>query len=204
MRRGERLGEVFLPMMISTSAIFSTGEKKCMPMKCSGRADASARPVIGRVEVLEANTASGADHGLGLLRRLGLDLAVLEHRLDDELAVLERGVIGGRRDPREQRVALSAALHAALLHELVERLSRYAPCPCRPTPGRGRSARSRGRPRADSGDARAHQAGAETPIFLILLRRTPVGRRASLFSSCSEEQRADHAAASLRSSDLTK
>ena len=51
-------GEVFLPTMISTSGIFSTGEKKCRPMKWSGRDEASARPVIGRVEVFDANTAS--------------------------------------------------------------------------------------------------------------------------------------------------
>jgi hypothetical protein len=46
--------------MISTSIILSTGEKKWMPMKSSGRTLASARPVIGRVEVLEPNTAPGA------------------------------------------------------------------------------------------------------------------------------------------------
>ena len=43
--------------MISTSGIFSTGEKKCRPMNWSGRDEASARPVIGRVEVFDANTA---------------------------------------------------------------------------------------------------------------------------------------------------
>jgi len=36
----------------------STGEKKWRPMKFSGRVLASARPVIGRVEVLEAKIAS--------------------------------------------------------------------------------------------------------------------------------------------------
>jgi hypothetical protein len=46
-------------MMISTSIIFSTGEKKWMPMNCSGRPEALARPLIGRVEVLEAKIASG-------------------------------------------------------------------------------------------------------------------------------------------------
>ena len=44
--------------MISTSCIFSTGEKKCTPMKFSGRELASARPVIGKVEVLDPNTAA--------------------------------------------------------------------------------------------------------------------------------------------------
>jgi hypothetical protein len=32
--------EVALPTMISTSGIFSAGEKKCRPMKLAGRADA--------------------------------------------------------------------------------------------------------------------------------------------------------------------
>ena len=43
-------------MMISTSIILSTGEKKCMPMKFFGSFDSSASDVIGKVEVLEPNT----------------------------------------------------------------------------------------------------------------------------------------------------
>ena len=39
-------------MMISTSIIFSTGEKKWMPMKFSGFCEVSASEVIGSVEVL--------------------------------------------------------------------------------------------------------------------------------------------------------
>ena len=46
--------------MISTSGILSTGEKKCSPMKFFGRWLAVARPVIGRVEVLEAKVADAA------------------------------------------------------------------------------------------------------------------------------------------------
>jgi hypothetical protein len=45
--------------MISTSAILSTGEKKWMPMNCSGLSEAFASPVIGRVEVLVAKIVSG-------------------------------------------------------------------------------------------------------------------------------------------------
>ncbi len=41
--------------MISTSCILSTGEKKCTPMKAVSSRQASASPVIGSVEVLEAN-----------------------------------------------------------------------------------------------------------------------------------------------------
>ena len=40
--------------MISTSSILSTGLKKWMPMNCSGRFEACASEVIGRVEVFEA------------------------------------------------------------------------------------------------------------------------------------------------------
>ena len=46
-------------MMISVSIIFSTGEKKCTPMKCSGFSDVSASEAIGSVEVLLAKTTSG-------------------------------------------------------------------------------------------------------------------------------------------------
>jgi len=42
--------------MISTSIILSTGLKKWMPMKSAGRTLARASSVIGRVEVLVANT----------------------------------------------------------------------------------------------------------------------------------------------------
>ncbi len=45
--------------MISTSGILSTGEKKCMPMKSSGRFTAPESSVIGSVEVFEASSASG-------------------------------------------------------------------------------------------------------------------------------------------------
>ena len=51
--------EVLPPLMISTSGILSTGEKKCSPMKSSGRSTPSASSVIGSVEVLEHRSASG-------------------------------------------------------------------------------------------------------------------------------------------------
>ena len=52
--------DVSFAMMISTRPILSTGEKKWMPMKFAGRTLAVAKPVIGRVEVLEPNTAVSA------------------------------------------------------------------------------------------------------------------------------------------------
>jgi hypothetical protein len=72
--------------MISTSAILSTGEKKWMPMNCSGLSEAFASSVIGRVEVLVAKIVSGPDGGEHVLRHLGLHLGILEHRLDDQVA----------------------------------------------------------------------------------------------------------------------
>ena len=83
--------------MISTSSIFSTGEKKWMPTNCSGRREALASPEIGSVEVLEAKIASGPITASTFGDHLGLDLRILEHRLDDEVAAGERGIIGRRR-----------------------------------------------------------------------------------------------------------
>jgi len=92
--------------MISTSIMRSTGEKKCTPMNCAGRFDSSASDVIGSVRRIGAEDHLVADHGLRLGDSLGLDLAVLEHRLDDQIAVLERAVVGRGRDAREQRLAV--------------------------------------------------------------------------------------------------
>ena len=46
-------------MMISTSIMRSTGEKKWTPMNFAGSFAVSASDVIGSVEVLEPNTTSG-------------------------------------------------------------------------------------------------------------------------------------------------
>jgi len=48
--------EVRAPLMISTSGIRSTGEKKCTPMKFAASFDCSANDVIGKVEVFDPNT----------------------------------------------------------------------------------------------------------------------------------------------------
>ena len=79
----------------------STGEKKWMPMKRARSLNAAASDVIGSVEVLEPKIAWFADHVLRARNHLFLDLAVLEHRLDDEIAVLQRDEIGSRLDARQ-------------------------------------------------------------------------------------------------------
>jgi hypothetical protein len=55
-----RLVEVFSPLMISTSGILSTGEKKWIPMKSSCRLTPVARPVMGSVEVFDPSSAFGS------------------------------------------------------------------------------------------------------------------------------------------------
>ena len=79
----------------------STGEKKWMPMKrgailerCRQRSDRQGRGVGAEDRVL-------ADHVLRLGDHLFLDLAILEHRLDDEIAAFQRRIIGGRGDAGE-------------------------------------------------------------------------------------------------------
>ena len=84
----------------------STGEKKWMPMKRERSLNASASEVIGRVEVLEPKIVFVADHVLRPRDGFFLDLAILEHRLDDEIAVFQCDKIGGRLDARQHGVAL--------------------------------------------------------------------------------------------------
>ena len=84
------LSPVFLPRMISTSIMRSTGEKKWMPMKFFGRAEFFASAVIGMVEVLEAKIAAGFSTASAFSVATFLTLGILEHRLDDE--------VGSRRD----------------------------------------------------------------------------------------------------------
>ena len=76
-----------------------------MPMNFAGSLALSASDVIGKVEVLEPKIDVG-HHRLRLGGGLGLHLAVLEHRLDDEVDAGQRVVIGGRGDLRQHRVAL--------------------------------------------------------------------------------------------------
>src|SRR2546422_6123255 len=54
-------GAVRADGITSSSGMRATGEKKCIPITCSGRRAASAMRPIGMVEVLDANTARSAD-----------------------------------------------------------------------------------------------------------------------------------------------
>ena len=95
-----------------------------MPMKLSRSRQASARPVIGSVEVLEAKRHVGRHHGLGLLGDVGLDGAVFEHGLDDEIGVLQPGIIRRRRDAARARHLPRPAVMRPRSTWLVEQLRR--------------------------------------------------------------------------------
>ena len=148
----------------------STGEKKWMPMKCGGSLKSPASEVIGSVEVLEPKTMFVADHGLGFGDRVGLDLAVLEHRLDHQVAVLQRAVIGGRRDARQQRVALRR-LVAALVDLVGQALLQNGLALVGALLVAVDQHHVEARLRADIGDAGAHEAGADDADFLQVDRR---------------------------------
>jgi hypothetical protein len=123
-----------LPRMISTSFILSTGLKKWMPMNLSGRALARwPAPRWAGWRCWTQRSRRG-QHGLGLLRDLGLQLALLEHRLDDQVAALQVGRLVGGRDAGQQRLLVVRA-HAALVHARLRELLRCRPCRVRPCPG---------------------------------------------------------------------
>ena len=147
-------------------------------MKFLGRAEAAASEVIGSVEVLEPKIASGAQHRLGAADHVLLDGAVLEHRLDDEVDVGERGEIGagarcGRaprrlsaslRRPRDTSLASAAATVALPLSALA----------CVAVEERDLDAGAR----ADVGDAGAHEAGADDARSCGSAAAATVGRAA--------------------------
>ena len=135
----------------------------------------------------------GRQRGLGLPGGLGLDLAVLEHRLDHQLAVLQRTEVRRRGDLGQHRVG-PGLVETAALHQLAQLV------------GDVRLALVGGRLVAvdqhdveaglhrDGGDARAHQAGAEDaepPVLLLRHALRPARELVGLLQA--EEQRADHA-----------
>ena len=184
MARASVSGEVFLPTMISTSGIFSTGEKKCRPMNWSGRDDASARPVIGKVEVLEANTAS-----LGSAASAFLVASALTSRFSNTASTTSWQSFSAPKSGvavtlAEQRVAL-VLVEPAALHQLVELVGDVRLALVGRRPGRGRPARCRARPATETvAMPEPIRPAPRMPIFLYSCFGTPLGRRASLFASC--------------------
>ena len=118
--------------------------------------------MIGRVEVLLAKTAVAAEHRLGTAGHVGLDLAVFEHRLDDEFGTGEPRVVGGRRHPRDDHARLGLSGAPALDRGLLLAADMVETAPgrfladieqCDIDAGAGR----------DMSDTRTHQPGAEHP-----------------------------------------
>ena len=135
-----------------------------------------ARPLIGKVEVLEAITASGADDFLRGRGDLGLQFPVFEYRLDDQVATGQVRIAFGGVDSRQNRFTLLGA-HLAARDFLVQqrRRMRLALLGCREVDvlehhfDTGRC--------ADKRDARAHHPGAEHPDFLRHIGRKTLGPR---------------------------
>ena len=140
----------------------------------------------------------GRDHRLGLLSDVGLDGAILEHRLDDQVAAFEQGEVGGGRDAREEFVARGRR-HAPLLHLLVEQRRRVGLALV------GRFLRGVEQHDLDAdlgrdvGDACTHHAGAEHAELLHRAARQAFRPRLALVDGVElEPKRADHVLRHLR------
>jgi hypothetical protein len=159
--------------MISTSGILSTGEKKCRPMNCCGRALASARPVMGRVEVLEANTASGAScaSACAVTSALTARSSNTASMTRSQPCSAAKSAVG---DARQLRVALSRRA-AALLHGLVEQALRVGLALLGGLQRGVQQHHLDAGLRRHVGDARAHHAGAQDAELAHRARRR-IGR----------------------------
>ncbi|MGY4448397.1 hypothetical protein ACVWZR_003057 [Bradyrhizobium sp. i1.3.1] len=135
---------------------------------------------------------------LRLREGISLDLAILEHGLDDEVDVLECSIIGSRRNAREQRVGVTG-LGAALLDLLLDHLLSMrlalvgtllvAVDQDDVETGAGR----------DVADARTHEAGADHRDLLHLGRGYVLrAARALVQLLHRQEQAADHRGCFLR------
>jgi hypothetical protein len=65
--------------------------------------EALARPVIGRVEVLEPKIGGVRQLGSAFWVTSALIVAVLEHGFDDQVRALDQRVVGGRVDQGQDR-----------------------------------------------------------------------------------------------------
>ena len=126
-----------------------------------------------------------ADHRFGRAIASALTLRSSNTASIDQVATLERAVVGGRGDARQQRVALrrgGAAALDLLAHELLRMLLAAVGGRLVAIDQHHLDAGER----RHIGDAGAHEAGAETPMVLNRVGGTCAGRRAPLLSSCSE------------------
>ena len=96
--------DVFSPRTTSSSRITLAGEKKCMPSTSSGRLVTEAISSMFRYEVLEARIAPGLAIVSSLREHLLLDVHVLEHRLDHQVAVGQRVEVERRAEQPHARL----------------------------------------------------------------------------------------------------
>ena len=159
------------------------------------RGDRQRRGVGGEHHVL-------ADDSLRLGDGLGLDITVLEHRLDHEIATFQRAVVGGRRDAREHRVALGRGGAAAVDlvgHELLRMRLALVGGLLVTVDEHHREPGERGH----IGDAAAHESGADDAHGLERgRRRARRPARALVELLHGDEQRADHAGRFRRAQDM--
>ncbi len=86
------------PQIISTRGILSTGEKKWMPMKFSGLAAGLGQLGDGQGGGIGTPHAILRQVALGRSGDLVLEFDILEHRLDNQVAALQVGIVGGGLD----------------------------------------------------------------------------------------------------------
>ncbi len=141
------------------------------------------------------------DHRLGLGDGVGLHLAVLEHRLDDEVAARERAVVRRRRDAREQCIALGGG-GAPALDLLVDQGLRMRLALVGARLVAVDQHHVEPRLRGHVGDAGAHEAGADDADRLQLRGRHRLRPARALVELLHrDEQRADHGGGLRRAQD---
>ena len=166
------------------------------PLRSLGEArDRQGRGVGGEDRVLRQRRLDLCDH-------LGLHLRVLEHRLDDEVAVRERGIVRRRGDAGEQGVAVGglglAAVDLARDELVAMRLAGVG----RLLVAVDQDDRHPGL-RCDVGDARAHEAGADHADLGHLRRLHVLGPAGALVDLAhGDEERADHRLRFPRAQDV--
>ena len=127
--------EVLAARTTSSSFITLAGLKKCRPSTSCGREVTAAISFTSSVEVLVARMAPGLHDLVELLEHLLLDRHVLEHRLDDDVDVLECRRSWSRPVNRPMRLSMASWRQAALGHRRWRSSCARCPGPCRAPPG---------------------------------------------------------------------
>ena len=141
---------------------------------------------------IRGHDAVFADHRLGLPGHVGLDLAVLEHRLDHQIAAFKIAVFRGRVDAPEERLALFFGRLVAF-YALFDQLFRMGLALLGRLEGAVQKHHLHAAPGRDIGDPGPHHTGpqhAELANRLFLLAFGPLG--APFGGQLVDEKRTDH------------